>query len=228
MISFKGAHFPKEIILYAVFFYVRYGVSYRDLEEIMEERGVNVDHATLNRWVINYSPLITAEAKKHKRAAASSWRMDETYVKVKGKWVYWYRAIDKYGDTLDFMLSEQRDEAAATAFFKQAIDNNGLPHKVVMDKSGANYAGIENINLLMLLAGWIGFFVEICQIKYLNNIIEQDHRFIKKITKPMLSFKAFHTAQATLDGIETAHMIRKKQLSEDNVPAYKQFMALAG
>jgi putative transposase len=228
MIIFKGAHFPKEIILYAVFFYVRYGVSYRDLEEIMEERGVNVDHATLNRWVINYSPLITAAAKKHKRAAASSWRVDKTDVKVKGKWVYWYRAIDKYGDTLDFMLSEQRDEAAATAFFKQAIDNNGWLHKVVMDKSGANYAGIENINRLMLLAFWIGFFVEICQVKYLNNIIEQDHRFIKKITKPMMGFKAFHSAQATLDRIETAHMIRKKQLSEDDIPAYGQFMALAG
>jgi len=126
------------------------------------------------------------------------------------------------------MLSEQRDEAAATAFFIQVIDNNGLPHKVVMDKSGANYAGIENINLLMLLAGWIGFFVEICQVKYLNNIFKQDHRFIKKITKPMMGFKAFYSAQATLDGIETAHLIRKKQLSEDNVPAYKQFIALAG
>jgi putative transposase len=114
MISFKGAHFPKEIILYAVFFYIRYGVSYRDLEEIMEERGVKVDHATLNRWVIDYSPLITAEVKKRKRAVATSWRMDETYVKVKGKWVYWYRAVDKFGDTIDFMLSEQRDETAAT------------------------------------------------------------------------------------------------------------------
>ena len=118
MISFKGVHFPKEVILYAVFFYVRYGVSYRDLEEIMEERGVQVDHATLNRWVINYSPLISAEAKKSKRTVATSWRMDETYIKVKGKWVYLYRAVDKFGDTIDFMLSEQRDEMAATAFFK--------------------------------------------------------------------------------------------------------------
>jgi putative transposase len=219
MISFKGTHFLKEIILYAVFFYVRYGVSYRDLEEIMEERGVNVDHATLNRWVVNYSKLITAEAKKRKRAGSSSWRVDETYVKVKGKWAYWYRAVDKHGGILDFMLTEQRNEAAATAFFKQAIDNNGLPHKVVMDISGANYAGIENINFLMLLAGWTGFFIEIFQVKYLNNIIEQDHRFIKKITRPMMGFKAFHSAQATLDDIEIAHMIRKKQSSKDNVPA---------
>ena len=227
MISFKGVHFPKDVILYAVFFYVRYGVSYRDLEEIMEERGVNVDHATLNRWVIDYSPLVAAEAKKCKRTAATSWRIDETYVKVKGKWVYLYRAVDKFGDTIDFMLSEQRDEAAATAFFKQAIDANGFPKKVVMDKSGANYAGLENINILLILAGLISF-VEILQVKYLNNLIEQDHRFIKKITKPMMGFKAFHSAKATLDGIETAHRIRKKQLSEDNMPAYKQFMALAG
>jgi len=143
MISFKGVHFPKDVILYAVFFYVRYGVSYRDLEEIMEERSVKVDHATLNSWVIDYSPLLAVEAKKRKRAVATSWRMDETYVKVKGKWIYLYRAVDKIGGTIDFMLSEQRDEMAATKFFKQAINNNGFPHKVVRDKSGANYAGLK-------------------------------------------------------------------------------------
>ncbi|WP_221898407.1 DDE-type integrase/transposase/recombinase [Bathymodiolus japonicus methanotrophic gill symbiont] len=160
MLSFKGTHFPKDVILYAVFFYVRYGVSYCDLEEIMEERGVE-------------------------------------------------------------------DEEAATAFFKQTINNNGFPDKVVMDKSGANYAGLANINLLLILAGF-ATMIDILQVKYLNNIIEQDHRFIKKITKPMMGFKAFHSAQATIDGIETAHMIRKGQLSEENIPAYKQFMALAG
>ena len=175
MISFKGGHFPKDIILYAVVFYVRYGVSYRDLEEIMAERGVKVDHATLNRWVIDYSPLIAAEAKKRKRPVASSWRMDETYVKVKGQWVYLYRAVDKFGATIDFMVSEHRDEAAATAFFKQAIDANGFPGRVVKDKSGANYAGIENINMLLMLAGLI-CFIEIVQVKYLNNLIEQDHQ----------------------------------------------------
>jgi putative transposase len=163
----------------------------------------------LNRWVINYSPLIAAEAKKRKRAGASSWRVYEAYVKVKGKWVYWYRAIDKHGDTLGFRLSEHRDEAAATAFFKQAIDNNGLPPTRSSWTKVGQTMRVESINLLMLLASWVGFFIEICQVKYLNNIIEQDHRFIKKITKPMMGFKAFHSAQATLDGIETAHMIRK-------------------
>ena len=122
---------------------------------------------------------------------------------------------------------KKRDEEAATQFFKQAINNNGFPDKVVMDKSGANYAGLANINLLLIIAGFTTM-IDICQVKYLKNIIEQDHRFIKKITKPMMGFKAFYSAQATLDGIETGHMIRKKQLSEENIPAYKQFMALAG
>jgi putative transposase len=227
MISFSGTQFPKDVILYAVFFYVRYSVSYRDVEEIFAERNVKVDHSTLNRWVIKYSSSLALAAKKNKRAVATSWRMDETYIQVKGQWVYLYRAVDKFGDTVDFMLSEKRDEAAATAFFKQAIDNNGFPKKVVMDKSGANYVGLENINFLLLFAGIINF-VEIIQIKYLNNLIEQDHRFIKKIAKPMMGFKAFHSAKATIDGIETAHMIRKGQLSDENIPAYKQFMALAG
>ena len=227
MISFSGTQFPKDVILYAVFFYVRYGVSYRDVEEIFAERNVKVDHSTLNRWVIKYSSSLALAAKKNKRAVATSWRMDETYIQVKGQWVYLYRAVDKFGDTVDFMLSEKRDEAAATAFFKQAIDNNGFPKKVVMDKSGANYVGLENINFLLMLAGIISF-VEILQIKYLNNLIEQDHRFIKKITKPMMGFKAFHSAKATIDGIETTHMIRKGQLSNENIPANKQFMALAG
>jgi len=227
MISFRGAHYPKEVIMYSVFFYVRYGVSYRDLEEIMDELGIKVDHATLNRWVIRFSPLIAAAAMKKKQPSAGSWRVDETYLKVKGQWVYYYRAVDKHGDTLDFMLSEHRDEEAATQFFKQAIDNNGLPHRVVIDKSGANEAGLLNMNILLFLVGWV-YLIEILQVKYLNNRIEQDHRFIKKLTKPMLGFKAFFSAQATLAGIEVAHMIRKKQLSQTGIPAYKQFMALAG
>ena len=124
------------------------------------------------------------------------------------------------------MLSEKRAEAAATLFFKQAIDNNGFSKKVVMAKSGANFVGLEHINVLLILAG-ISSFVEIMQINYLNNIVEQDHRFIKKITKPMTGFKAFYSAKATIAGIETAHMIRKGRLSNENISAYQQFMALA-
>ena len=225
MINFKGTHYPKDVILYAVFFYVRYAVSYRDLEEIMLERGINVDHATLNRWVVKYAPIITVTAKDKRKITSVSWRIDETYIKVKGSWCYYYRAIDKYGATLDFMLSEHRDEEAATRFFKTTIENNGWPDKVVIDKSGANYAGLMNIDTVLFLHGFT-CFIDILQVKYLNNIVEQDHRFIKKITKPMMNFKAFHSASATLAGIELAHMIRKKQFNNPDLSDYHQFLEL--
>ena len=142
MISFKGAQFPRNVILFAVFFYVRYTVSYRDLEEILVERGVKVDHATLNRWVTKYSPLVADRTRRRKATVDRSWRMDETYIKVKGDWVYLYRAVDKLGRTLDFMLSNRRNKAAATKFFARALEVTGLPRKIVIDKSGANTAGI--------------------------------------------------------------------------------------
>ena len=226
MISFKGSHYLKDVILYAVFFYLRYAVSYRDLEEILAERGVDADHATLNRWVVKYAPLIAAEVQKRKSPAGRFWRMDETYIKVKGRWCYLYRAVDKHGKTLDFMLSESRDEAAVTAFFARTIGTNGWPDKVVIDKSGANLAGLDNMNVTLILAGWY-WLIEVLQVKYLNNIIEQDHRFIKKITRPMLGFKSFVAAQATLAGIGTTHIIRKGQLPANGQNAFQQFAALA-
>lgn len=153
--------------------------------------------------------------------------MDETYVKVRGRWTYLYRAVDKEGNTLDFMLAERRDEAAATAFFTRTIQSNGWPDKVVIDKSGANLAGLENMNILLILSGWF-WLIEVLQVKYLNNIVEQDHRFIKKLTRPMQGFKSFAAAQATFAGIETAHMIRKGQLAGNGGTAFQQFAALAG
>ncbi len=139
--------------------------------------------------------------------------MDETYIKVKGKWVYLYRAVDKEGQTVDFILSEKRDEPAARAFFNKAIGSNGLPEKVTMDKSGANKAGVNTINLalaLLCMLGGLPLQMKVNQIKYLNNIIEQYHRFVKKITNGMRGFKAFHSAESTLSGIELHHMLRKK------------------
>jgi len=226
-IDFKGYQYPKSVILYAVFFYVRYGVSYRDLEEIMAERGVEVDHATLNRWVVKFSPLIAANAQVRKKPTAISWRMDETYIKVRGKWTYLYRAVDRDGQTLDFMLSEHRDTAAARRFFKRAVDTNGVPERIAIDKSGANLAGLQSLNVILKFTG-TGRIINIIQSKYLNNIVEQDHRFIKKITRPMLGFKAFYSAAATLAGIETAHMIRKGQFGQNGQSPFKQFAALAG
>ncbi len=226
MIDFKGAQYPKSVILYAVYFYVRYGVSYRDLEEIMSDRGVSVDHSSLNRWVIRYSPQIAANAQSRKRPTAVSWRMDETYIKVKGSWTYFYRAVDREGQTLDFMLSERRDTAAARRFFKRAIGANGVPDRVIIDKSGANLAGLQRVNVILKFTG-TGKTITVLQVKYLNNILEQDHRFIKRITGPMQRFKAFHSAAATVAGIETAHMIRKGQFCAKGLTGAQQFAALA-
>src|ERR1700733_5067134 len=147
MIRFKGRHFIKDIILMAVRWYVSYSLSYRDIEELMLERGMSVDHSTLNRWVVYYSPLLEEEFRKNKkRKVGSSWRMDETYIKIKGVWHYLYRAVDKDGDTIDFMLSKKRDEPAVRAFFFKAIGSSVLPEKVTIDKSGANNAGLKAIN----------------------------------------------------------------------------------
>ena len=225
MISFKGNQFPKHIILHAVYFYLRYSVSLRELEEILAERGVIVDHATLNRWVVKFSPLIALEAQKRKRPTAISWRMDETYLKVRGKWTYLYRAVDRDGKTLDFMLSERRNTAAATLFFAKALSNTGIPLRIVIDKSGANDAGIKEVNKIL---NRFGCRTKICTVrsKYLNNLIEQDHRFIKRRTRPMLGFKSFRSATATLEGIEVAQMIRKKQFDLDG-SGFAQFAALA-
>lgn len=225
MISFKGAQFPKEVILFAVIFYVRYTVSYRDLEEILAERGVLVDHATLNRQVAKFSPLIAANARRRKAPTDRSWRMDETYIRVKGEWVYLYRAVDKFGKTLDFMLSRRRNKPAATKFFARALEVNGLPRKIVIDRSGADTAGITAINRMLRSFGCL-IPIEMVRIKYLNNMVEQDHRTIKKRVRPMLGLKSFPSAFATLEGIEVANMIRKGQLMPGLCP-FAQFAALA-
>lgn len=212
--------------------YLAYSLSYRDIEELASERRFKVDHSTINRWVIHYSPQLEETFRKRsKRPVGISWRMDETYIKVKGQWVYLYRAVDKDGKTVDFMLSEKRDEPAARAFFEKAIGSSGLPDKVTMDKSGANKASMDTINLqlaMLFIFGGIFTQITIRQIKYLNNMVEQDHRFIKKITKPMKGFKTFHCASATLSGIELHHMLRKKQHRQsNNMTIFEQFYTLA-
>ena len=232
MIDFKGKHFMKDVILLVVRWYLSYSLSYRDLEEMKLERGTKVDHSTLNRWVIEYAPLLENEFRKnHKKKTDSSWRMNETYIKIKGVWNYLYRAVDKEGDTIDFMLSKHRDEASAKAFFIKAMGSSGLPEKITLDKSGANKAGIDAINLQLILLALLGctlIQIQIRQIKYLNNIVEQDHRGIKRIVKPMMGFKAFHSAEATLAGIELCRRLKKGQhINSENAFAFEQFYALA-
>jgi len=225
MISFKGRHFEKVMILMAVRWYVAYSLSYRNIEELMKERGLSLDHATVQRWVVEYAPLLEEEfRKKYKRRTGCSWRMDETYIKVKGKWCYLYRAVDKDGDTVDFMLSQKRNRKAALKFFKKALGSSGLPTTVTIDKSGANNAALERLNLLFLLGGLCFLTIYIRQLKYLNNIVEQDHRSIKRIAKPMLGFKSFSAAEATIAGIELHHMLVKGQMvCSSNISVWEQF-----
>jgi putative transposase len=146
MLSAKGMRFPIDIILVCIRWYAAYPLSYRHLEEMMEERGVFVDHSSINRWAIRFLPLLEKVFRKHKRPVGGSWRMDETYIEVKGVWKYLYRAVDKEGKTVDFLLTAKRDKAAALRFFEKAMKASGVPDKVTMDKSGANKAAMDEIN----------------------------------------------------------------------------------
>ena len=168
----------------------------------MEEREVEVDNATLNRWVLNYGSLLEQNFCTRKRPVGPSWQLDETYVRVKGAWKYLYRAVDKVGATVDFLLTAKRDRRAALRFLCKAIGHQ----KITIDKSGANTAAIESYNAEHQAD------IEIRQVEYLNNILEQDHGAVKRRVRPMLEFKAFWSAAVTLAGIEIMHMIRKGQL----------------
>jgi transposase-like protein len=191
----------------------------------MAERGVDVDHSTINRWTIKYSPRLEEAFHRRKRPVWVSWRMDEPYIKVKGQWRSLYRAVDKLGQTIDFLLTKERDEQAAKRFLTQAIRRHGVPEKITIDGSAANEAAIKSYNEEH------GTAIAIRKVKYLNNIVEQDHRGVKRVTRPMLGFKSFDAAQGTLVGIELMHMIKKRQLvveeGNEDLTAAELFYALA-
>ena len=221
---FKRLHYPVEVILVCVRWYVAYPLSLRHLEEMMAERGITVDHSTIHRWAIKMLPVLAAICRRRKRPVGKSWRMDETYIKVAGQWKYLYRAVDKSGDTVDFLLRAKRDHAAARAFFERAIGLHDVPDKIAIDKSGANTAAIFSIQADSGLA------ITLRQSKYLNNIVEQDHRAIKRVARPMLGFKTFRCARIIIAGIEMMHMIRKGQLGaikDQTSSAPNQFYSLA-
>ncbi len=168
---YKHHRFRKAIILQAVYFKLRFTLSYGDVEELLRIRRVKVDHSTLQRWVFKFSPLIEANRK---RSVYDSWRMEETYIKVGGKDRYLYRAVDKYGNTVDFLLTKRRMKRSAQKFLNKAIGNNGRPRVINMDKSGANSAAIRTVNSRSFSR------IRRRSCKYLNNIVEQDHRNIKR------------------------------------------------
>jgi IS6 family transposase len=179
---------------------------------MMIERGIQVDHSTIMRWVHQYSPEIEKKIRRHLRPTNDSWRVDETYIKVKGKWKYFYRAVDSDGDTIDFMLSSKRNRTAAKKFLKKALssNHNQIPREITVDKNPAYPPAIDKLKNDKILPKNVG----IQQIKYLNNIIEQDHRSIKRIVNPMLGFQSFRSANKTLKGIEAMNMIKKGQVND--------------
>jgi transposase, IS6 family len=227
---FKWRHFLPDIILLNVRWYCRYALSYRDLEEMMAERGIAVDHSTINRWVLNYAPELDKRVRPHLSLTNDSWRVDETYIKVKGVWKYLYRAVDSAGNTLDFMLSAKRDGKAATRFFRKVLkaQHAQKPRVITVDKNAAYPIAIEALKVDETLETT----TELRQSKYLNNVIEQDHRNIKRLTKPMMGFSSFNTARRTLRGIEAMSMIRKGQVNGtsqgDNVSQAKFIEELFG
>jgi transposase-like protein len=209
---FKGRHFDRSVILLCVRWYLAYSLSLRDLEERMAERGISVDHATIHRWIVRYSPELLEQFNRRKRAVTGRWHMDETYLKVRGRWTYLYRAIDSNGDTVEFWFSERRNLPAAKRFLRMVLKRHGRPERIVMDGSQTNREAIlscDRADRLQDRSRRKLKPIRIRQSAYLNNRIEQDHRAIKRRIRPMLGFKSVTTARVILGGIEMIHMMRK-------------------
>ena len=207
---FKWRHNESEIILLCVRWYLRYALSYRDLEEMMEERNLTVDHTTIYRWVQRYAPELEKRSRPHLRPTNDSYRVDETYVKIKGQWYYLYRAVDSTGQTIDFMLSAKRDAKAAKRFFRKMLKlpQHSSPRVINVDRNKAYPPAVEELKK----EGVLSIASQLRKCKYLNNIIEQDHRFIKRRVNPGLGFFSFKTARRTIGGYEVTNMIRKGQV----------------
>jgi transposase-like protein len=209
--DFKWRHFQGEVILWAVRWYCKYGISYRELEEMLEERGVEVDHTTIYRWVQHYAPELQKRLKWYTKSSFHlSWRVDETYVKVKGKWAYLYRAVDKGGDTIDFYLSATRNAKAAKRFLGKALAQRKeweKPRVINTDKAPTYGVAIQELKK----EGKLPSDTEHRQVKYLNNIVESDHGKLKRLIKPTLGFKSMKTAYATIKGFEAMRTLKKGQ-----------------
>lgn len=223
---FKWRHYEAEIILRCVRWYLSYPLSYRQVAEMLNERGLDVHHVTVFRWVQEYAPEIDKRCRPHLRPTNDSWRVDETYIRVKGKWKYLYRAVDSAGQTIEFMLSAKRDRRAAKRFFCKAlkVTHTQLPRVINVDKNAAYPPAIDELKTEKTLDKTC----ELRQNKYLNNIVEQDHRFIKKLVNPGLGFKSFYTARRTIIGYETMNVIRKGQVqgvSKGDILAHIKFIA---
>ncbi|MDH4984328.1 IS6 family transposase [Aminobacter anthyllidis] len=211
---FKGRQFDRSVILLCVRWYLAYNLSLRDLEKMMVERGIAVDHTTIQRWTVRFAPLFLERFNRRKRSVTGKWHMDETYIKVRGQWMYLYRAVDSVSDKVEFWFSEQRNLASAKRFFRKALQRHGRPDRVVIDGSQTNLEAIvscDATNRLRVRSRRRLKPIRIRKSEYLNNRIEQDHRRIKRRVRPMLGFKSPSSAAIILSGIEMVHMMRKRQ-----------------
>lgn len=209
---FKGRHFNQDIITVAVGYYFRFNLSYRDIVEIMADRSVSVHHTTIMRWVHHYGAIFKILWHRHKQPTSQSWRVDETYIKVNGIWGYLYRAIDNQGLTLDFSLRKQRDYLAAYHFLKRLLKAYGHPNCLVTDQYGATLKAIKQV----AKEGLLDLKSHQCS-KYRNNLIEQDHRFIKRHRVRSAGFQTIRTAASTLAGVEVVHAMRKETRRNGNL-----------
>ena len=207
---FKGRHFTSEVILWALRWYLAFPISYRDLASMLADRGVAVDHTTLFRWVQAYAAELEQRIRHHLRPCTGSWRVDETYIKVKGVWTYLYCAVDSLSQTIDFLLSAQGDAVAAKRFFRKTLaqPHTVNPRTMTVDKNPAYPRAVAD----MKRSGELWRFSRLRQRKYLNNIVEQDPRRIKRLVRPGLGFGGLETANRTLAGYEAVAMIRKGQV----------------
>jgi transposase, IS6 family len=205
---FKGRHFEAEIIVLCVRWYLRFGLSFRNLEEMMAERNLNVDHVTIRRWVQRYAPELNRRCRPELRRTNGSWRVDETYVRVAGKWTYLYRAVDSTGATIDFLLSSRRDAAAAKRFLQKALHGHPRPRVSNVDGNPSYPKVIAELKK----TGELGRRCRCRPLRYLNNIVEQDHRAIKRRVRESQGFRWFRAAAKTIQGFEMVNIIRKGQV----------------
>ena len=208
--AFAGFRFPAEVITVAVRWYLRYGLSYRDVEELLAERGVEVDHVTVYRWVQRFTPLFADAARPLRHATGDRWFVDETYVKVAGQWRYLYRAVDQYGQVIDVLLSEQRDSAAARRFFARALEQGPAPVEVTTDQAGPYLRVIDEL---------IPTAAHVTE-QYANNPVEADHGRLKAWLRPMRGLKRVRSTARIAAGHAFVQNLRRGhyELATDTAP----------
>jgi transposase-like protein len=222
--AFTGFRFPREVIVLAVRWYLRYGLSYRDVEELLAERGVQVDHVTIYRWVQRFTPLLIEAARPCRHVAGDRWFVDETYVKVAGRWVYLYRAIDQYGQVIDVLVSEQRDLAATRRFFTCALQHAPRPTEVSTDRASVYPRVLDEL------------LPAACHIveQYANNPIESDHGRLKSRLRPMRGLTQLSSARVISAGHAFIQNLRRghyelgvEEILSRRVPAAFDELAMA-